>query len=86
MPEEVKPCPGYGTQCWIADPCLHRKKSIGEPGYTSSNIGTQNSVLHKFQKGSIMWVTVTIVQICRLLVSCLVKVKTVLENLFSMTS
>ncbi len=51
MPEEVKPCPGYGTQCWIVDPCLHRKKSIGEPGYTSSNIGTQNQYVVQLSKG-----------------------------------
>ena len=49
-PGEVKPCLGYETQCWIVDPCLHHKKSIGESGYTSSNIGTQNQCVVQISK------------------------------------
>jgi hypothetical protein len=50
MPEEVKPCLGYEIQCWIVYPCLHRKKSIGEPRYTSSDIDTQNQCVVQISK------------------------------------
>ncbi len=50
MPEEVKPCLGCETQCWIVDPCLHHRKSIDDPGYTSSNIGTQNQSVVQISK------------------------------------
>ena len=46
----------------------------------------KTSVLYKFQKSIIVWVTVGIVQICGLLTVCFVELETSLENFIIMTS
>ena len=46
----------------------------------------KTSVLYEFQKSSIVWVTVSIVQISGLLAACFVELETSLENFIIMTS
>jgi hypothetical protein len=46
----------------------------------------KTSVLCKFQKSSIVWVTVSIVQISGLLAACFVELETSLEKFISMAS
>ena len=46
----------------------------------------KTSVLYEFQKSSIVWVTVSIVQISGLLAACFVELETSLKNFISMAS
>ena len=46
----------------------------------------KTSVLYKFQKSSIVWVTERIVQISSLLTACFIDLETPLKNFIIMTS